>query len=219
MGVSLLFDDVKQIGVGVWEAAIEPADVGRFAGQAPRKGAYSVIGLSHTPEKLSESRILATGDGVILLNQGSSNRAIILDLGGAQADSSQPEKFGRDHYADAYSREGDSNFLRECEKHLRPEIVAIARRFLSSIRESYSGNLREGQGRKWVNYPDNFVAITIQNRDQSLAINVRGHIDNWADLSVEPKPDRPGYLRFKLSRECQIEDALRLVRASANNQK
>jgi hypothetical protein len=93
--------------------------------------------------------------------------------------------------------------------------VGIAERLLAEVRGRYPGNLNEGLARKWVNHPGNFLAITIQNRDQSFAVHVKGAPEQFNAPSFEIKPDRPSYSRFKLKYQRQFDDALRVILRSA----
>jgi hypothetical protein len=69
---------------------------------------------------------------------------------------------------------------------------------------------------KWVNHRTNFVAITIQNRDQSFAILVKGSPDDFTAATLDIRPDRGSYCRFKLEHERQFQDALNVILVSAS---
>jgi hypothetical protein len=92
----------------------------------------------------------------------------------------------------------------------------MAQRLISEIRAHYPGDLHEGLARKWVNHPGNFVALTIQNRDQSFAIHVKGEPTQFSAPTLDIKRDRGSYSRFKLKGLNQMEDALRVILASAH---
>jgi hypothetical protein len=66
------------------------------------------------------------------------------------------------------------------------------------------------------NHPGNLVALTIQNRDQSFAVHVKGEPKDFSAPSLDIKPDRGSYSRFKLKHESQSEDTIRVVLASAH---
>ncbi len=106
-------------------------------------------------------------------------------------------------------------FIASCRHHLGPDLVSMAERLLAEIRSRYPGELHEGLARKWVNHPENFVALTIQNRDQSFAIHVKGEPDELTAPTLEIKPDRGSYSRFKLKDESQLHDAISVILASA----
>ena len=95
-------------------------------------------------------------------------------------------------------------------------LVSLIKDLLDGVRQRYPGELWEGQARKWVNSPDNFVAITIQPRDRSFAIYARGKSDHYGALSsIDVRRDRPGYVQFKFHKASQLEDALKVVLRSA----
>lgn len=106
-------------------------------------------------------------------------------------------------------------FLASCRHHLGTNLVAMAERLLAEIRNSYPGELHEGLARKWVNHPENFVALTIQNRDQSFAIHVKGEPHEFSAPTLDIKADRGSYSRFKLKDEDQLPDAIAVILASA----
>ena len=115
----------------------------------------------------------------------------------------------------AWNGRGDRAFLVQCEHHLNLELNVLAKDLLSSVRDRYPGELLEGLARKWVNHPSNFFALTIQNRDQSLAVHVKGEPKWFTASTLAIKRDRGCYSRFKLTGPTQLEDALRVVLASA----
>jgi hypothetical protein len=106
--------------------------------------------------------------------------------------------------------------LQECRRYFGKELVALAEGLLATVRSDYPGELREGLARKWVNHPDNFVALTIQNRDHSFVVHVKGEPKDFVAPSLEIKPDRGTYSRFKLLNESQMTDAIRVILQSAH---
>jgi hypothetical protein len=87
----------------------------------------------------------------------------------------------------------------------------MAKAILAELRSRYPGHLVEGLVRKWVNHPGNFVALTIQNRDQSFAVHVKGEPEEFDAPTLDMKPDRGSYSRFKLQHPNQLADALRVI--------
>lgn len=68
---------------------------------------------------------------------------------------------------------------------------------------------------KWVAYPNNFVAIKVQDaRAKNLAITVRGNLSKFDDFhnELDIKPDRPGHSRFWVDREDQLAVAIRAIK-------
>ena len=114
-------------------------------------------------------------------------------------------------------KKGDNAFLDACTLHLDVKLVELITRILSEIRARYPGYLREGLARKWVNHPGNYMAITIQNRDRSFAIHVKGSPKQFNARSIDIKADRGSYCRFKLRHDSQFDDALKVILASARS--
>jgi hypothetical protein len=113
-------------------------------------------------------------------------------------------------------KSGDQAFILSCkEEGLPSEIVALAQEFLVRIRSFSSDDLIEGQGRKWVTKPKNFLAITIQNRKKQFCIHVKKTPQlSTLNATIDVRDDRPGYARFWLQNASQMEEALKAVEAS-----
>jgi hypothetical protein len=200
---------------GVWESEIEPEDVRRFGSTAPRRGDISVVGLVGRP-RVCGSYVEFDANCVNVLNIGGTTKCVLIALEDEQEFLPPVHAVENGVPALVAREDGDLSFLGECRRHFSKDMYALAELFLSKIREKHSGSMREGLARKWVNYPDNFIAITIQNRDQSMAVYAKGDADRLAGFrSIEVRPDRPGYVRFKLYRATQLGEALQVIEASA----
>src|SRR5262249_17041729 len=145
-----------------------------------------------------------------------SDEVLILALGELRIPPVRPSNLASSNVeAPAVGTRGDTAFLAECERHLNPELVALAKKLLSEVRSRYPGELHEGQARKWVNDRGNFFALTIQNRDQSFAVHVKGEPSRFNSSTLDIKADRNSYSRFKLKGRTRFDEALRVVLASA----
>ncbi len=218
MGIRMIIEEVESIGDGVWSASLAPSEVGMFVGgKEIGIGEVSVLGVL-SPQFDAKSKTLSIdGRRVYVFNVGRSDRALIIDLEVSTLKSSQQasENINYTTKDNLPAGHGDGMFIAACRRHLEPHLVQLAERLLLKLRSRYPGDLHEGKARKWVNHPENFVAITIQNRDQSFAIYVKGQPQQFSAPSLEIKPDRPGYSRFKLNDESQLQDALSLIFESA----
>ena len=68
---------------------------------------------------------------------------------------------------------------------------------------------------RWVAYPNNFVAIKVQDaRARNLVITVRGNLNKFDEFrhDLDIKPDRPSYSRFRVDREDQLAVAIRAIK-------
>jgi hypothetical protein len=162
-----------------------------------------------------------------VLNIGSSDNALIIDIGiDASAEvqafhtensALHPEPVRENNALHSEPpRSGDDEFLAECRRlFMNPNLVKMGTEMLQEVRKHHPGKLVEGKARKWVNHPGNFVALTIQNRDQSFAIHVKGRSSEFAAPTLDIRPDRGSYCRFKLEHERQLQDAIKVILASA----
>ncbi len=201
MGMRIYLDDAERLADEVWRASLSPSDVSRIGSPHLSRGRQSVIGVFGGIDALADHQITFDPGAAEVLNAGRDPVVLIIKL-----DDPDGRKL---------VRHGDQAFLASCEEHLTPDLTQIAADLLASIRDQYPGQLKEGKARKWVNDPDNFVALTIQNRDKSFAVYVKGRVQDHQEPDLDLKPDRPGYSRFKLRERHQIPAALHIIMASA----
>ena len=215
---------LRELGEGVWQTA----DGGRALAMLERTNAAlghrSIVALTKSPRLADDGHIEFYLDDAVLLNRGSGDEALVISVAGTGRGilrgSNEPE---RDSVARAEAiiqsedaaRIGDAEFLKACGKLQMPSsALTLAQTFLTSVREFSDDALVEGNARKWVTKPRNFLAITIQNRKKNFAVSVKTTptLSNLRSLDV--RSDRHPYVRFWLESENQIIDALRATRAS-----
>ena len=156
-------------------------------------GANSVVGVVDPTFDASTGLLYLIPGRTMVLNIGASDGVLFIDLGNATTQDESKTEFGlaafkatnASHTAvdapldtsprtvDDPIRAGrcDEAFIGECERHLHSGLCEMAKAILAEVRSRYPGHLVEGLARKWVNHPGNFVALTIQNRDQSFAVH------------------------------------------------
>lgn len=208
---------VSQVGDGLWTTTLTPAEVRRL-GTASSLGARSVIGLFGPDFDAASAQLVLDPSSIVVLAVGDSEETLLIDL--KKSVAGNPGLGDQTHTAAADvpkgGGKGDEAFLRASLALLSNDLVSSIQCLLEQVRQRHPGELREGQARKWVNSPDNFLAITIQPRDRSFAIHARGEPGDYGALSsIDVKRDRPGYVRFKLQKASQLEDALNVVLRSA----
>jgi hypothetical protein len=208
MALRLAVAGVKAIGPGVWAAELTPTEARRFGDGRSSLGAKSVLGVTQLDFSREALTLSLSPDDAFVLNIGTTNEALIIDLGMIGGEDINAGGYGE-------KAKGDQAFLIECRRHLDERLVGMVESLLSAVRERYPGNLCEGLARKWVHQPGNFVALTIQNRDQSFAVHVKGKPDDFSAPFLDIKADRGSYSRFKLKHENQLNDTIRVVLASA----
>lgn len=216
MALMMSVSAAVQIEEGVWRVSLPPADVKHLGVGHTTTGSVSILG-AHSPEYDSQSRILLMRPtDVDVFNVGDTDRALVIDLGDR---SPHPDAATKPSIAEGFrsSRGGDEAFVEECRRHLSDRLVRMAQQLLRQVRLQFPGELREGQARKWVNSPNNFLAMTIQNRDQSFAIYIRGRPQDFSVRTLDIRDDRPGYCRFKLQRQDQLDEAIDVILTSAQD--
>jgi hypothetical protein len=150
-----------------------------------------------------------------VFNVGDTDELFVVDLGESKDQASLGSPTINSPVISHLSN-GDALFLAACRRERLPEhLIDAAGRILSTIRSRYQGQMNEGLARKWVNYPDNFLALVIQPRDESFAVHVWGRPSRFHATTLEIKPDRSRYSRFKLANSGQLDDALRVIMESA----
>src|SRR5262245_6931572 len=226
MSLMWMIGDAREMGPAIWTANVAPAEVRRLGGAAARAG-RSVVAVNGAEFDRSSHRLYVDPSKASVLTIGSSEEVVFIDVGAdgiawdAERDRIPLDKNLTDELAKAaqYQRSrprfGDQEFLRECGRLLGEKFGGMARSLLGELRRHHPGHLYEGLARKWVNDPENFVAITIQPRDRSLAIHVKGNPSDFDAPSLEIKDDRPSYSRFKLGHPDQLNDAIQVVLLSA----
>ena len=203
-----LIENAESLRPNMWVGRIPPVFLEHLKDGLTPMGPYSVLAARI---RVKGRDLTFSPNDAILLCRGVSDDAIFLNNGSSEcSEKSQTANLNLQKQAD-----GDEGFIESCRNLVGEEFAILAKILMKKVRRAYPGRLVEGQSRKWLNHPDNFVAITIQNRDRSLAISIRD-VPEALDSELHPKRDRPGYLRFKVSKPSQIGEALRLILASAH---
>jgi len=194
---------------GVWKAKISPQELQGLGRPLASTGNRTVLGV--VSESWRQGMLFFSPSNVVILNLGASEDALIVGLGEV---SSLPAPDEDGSGAD-FIVTGDDGFRAACTGLFSSEMAGIAGDLLTGLRRLHPGKLVPVQNRKWVNAPANFVAFTIQHRDQSLAVSVRGEPDKHIDSPLNLKRDRPGYSRFKVQGPEDIDRALLVIARAA----
>jgi hypothetical protein len=209
MSLSVTADNVAQLALGVWEFEMPPHQI-RFFGDCRRaEGARSVLLLSGAQYNAASKSLRFDAEQAVPLNVGTSNRALAIstDTAANRPASAQtaakPENYGP----------GDREFLSLVEQ-LPPEGFRAAKILLQEIRSKFPGDLKRGLQRNFSNTPDNFWYVIVQPRSGGLSVTVRGEPERFGKSTLELKPDRPGYTRFKIVTPNDIAEATKIIFAS-----
>ncbi len=210
----------------VWACKLEPSDIAMF-GSLPRiPGEVSVVSIKNvSPDKLAKSLTINLKDAS-LLHHGTGGSCVFVHVGTtAQNEQHQTSVSGTKliptmeptfQHAPVNQRSGDSAFLQACKSEGLPiQMLKLISDFLDAVRVFSNDELVEGQSRKWVSKPRNFVAITIQNRNKQFCIHVKkSPVLKSIESILDIRNDRPGYVRFWLQGENQLEAAIAAARGS-----
>jgi len=217
MSLRLTIENVEAFGPNVWGAQLTGAEVRRLGEPKARGGQRSIISVTDALF-VQEARLLSfSPDHAAVLNIGSSDNALIFDIGNDAPAEIESVHIKNNNPTSEPLRSGDAAFLAECDHFLNPSLVKMGTEILQQVRKNYSGKMVEGQARKWVNHPANFFALTIQNRDQSFAVHVKGKPNDFGATALDIRPDRGSYCRFKLKHERQLPDSIKVILASATH--
>jgi hypothetical protein len=209
MGLQHSITSVTQLADGIWAAPLTPAEVRSLGGCRLNQGRRSIVATAGPQFNEATSQLSISPGTTLVLNVGTDDQTLILDLKLSAGDRVTRKQMG------SLPGRGDGAFFAACERELEPGLAHLAKELLGQVRAHLPGELHEGLARKWVNSPLNCLAITIQPRDGSLAIHVKGNPDDFGPCSLTIKSDRPSYSRFKINSPDQLGEAIRVVLASA----
>lgn len=212
MALQISISDATSLGFGVWSVPLAPADIRRLGDVRSSLGRRSVLATTGAQFDDATGQLSIALEATVVWNIGTGNEALVVEMGQADGD---PQSQNEVDERGSTLGTGDAAFLAACRRLMSPELAEVAEQLLIDVRARLGGELQEGLARKWVNYPRNCLAITIQPRDASYAIQIKGQPEAFNAPSLEIKPDRPSYCRFKLSSAEQLADAGRVVAMSA----
>jgi hypothetical protein len=206
------------LGDDIWRTKIEPSTIRRLGTPKVQEGKLSIIATLDNPiDRISGSLVLFDHK-VMVLNLGTTDDVIVIKLGRTIEQPTSPSPSQHQAQTGRALQRGDAQFIVACRHHQLPsDMINAMEIVLKRVRAEFPGHLVEGQNRKWVNHPDNFVAITIQNKDLSFAIHVKGRTDQFGHTSLQLKADRPGYIRFKTNSASDVQKAGDIILRSARH--
>jgi hypothetical protein len=216
MSLRLTIENATLIGTNIWSARLAGAEVRRLGEPRARGGLRSVISVTDARYVQEAQQLSFSPEHATVLNVGLADDALIIDIGSDASAEAKPVPTNDLIPKREPLGSGDATFLAECRRLLNPSLVKMITELLQEVRKHYPGKMVEGQARKWVNEPSNFVALTIQHRDESFAIHVKGSPKDFLAPTLDIRPDRGSYCRFKLQGAKQLQDAIKTILASAS---
>ena len=206
--MKLLLDEAKQINDGVWITTAPPRQLGMFGPPKTTRGRRSVL-LASTPTfDPSRGQLLLDADEVSVLNVGTTASVVVIDTG---ASSDAPQTEVREGQPAHQHGPGDREFLSIIERELHGDALVAAKDLFLLVRQLYPGDLKRGKLMNFSNTPDNFWYVIVQPQVQALSITVRGNPERFQPSTLQLKPDRPGYTRFKLQASKDTPEVLRII--------
>jgi hypothetical protein len=209
MTVQLSIPEVQEIAPGVWEASIGPRDMRAIGSAGSSIGEVSVLLLEDSYEFEREKSLLRFElHAAHVLNVGRTTKALLI----AAVDIRRPKvNIQKSNDIDKLFGPGDRRFLRAIEQ-LPEGLTKAGKRLLANVRSHFPGDLRAlTEGRRFQETPDNFWFVTIQPRDLSLAITVRGLPSRFQVERLRIVKDRPPYSRFKVKDAADVDEAVSVI--------
>lgn len=210
MEINCKISIVESLGSGIWKVNLSPGDISNLGSANKNENGRSVIGLKKFKILELEEKLEFNIKDVTVLNAGIDGDCIVISLE-LNESSAFSERFGSKSSAGGGAGSGDRAFVEACRTEKFPDgTVDMIQNFLKRIREFSDDRLQEGKHRKWVTYPKNFLALTIQNRNKQFCVHVKKTraLVSLSDV-LDIRDDRPGYVRFWLKNESQCDAAIK----------
>lgn len=197
----------------VYCAQARPDELAVVGTPLAQTGGRSILAVQSGPIFVSGDRVSFSVSGAKLLNLGQTDECVIVVV---SSDGPAPLTNTNHQHLHGQLGKGDKAFLDACAvEGLPEEVINLGKNFLSSVREFSDDMLHEGQSRKWVTKPRNFLALTIQNRNQQFCVHVKkSSLLHALEGKLDIRDDRPGYARFWLSNSTQLEAAILAAKSS-----
>ena len=218
MIMSITIEEVSKIYEGIWKSNINPVELQTIGLCTKFYGDYNII-LINKPYVYDKDKhyLNFSLTSMNILNIGNSNETIIID---AEINNSFKKKILDDTKKvnmETVFYKGDKLFLQTLDSFVKlpPDIKYIGKSILIEVRKFYKGELKYYENsKKYIEFPDNFWTIKIQQVDRSLRITARGDANFLRDKvnSIEINADIHGFLSFKISEKSQINDALKIIK-------
>lgn len=209
MGIEITVANVSQLRDGLWETELAPREV-RTLGPCPSSiGGVTVLLVAKPTFDRATSAIRFAPQAVTVLNVGNTSRAIIVnggDVAQAEAKPAAPAISSSPRHI----RAGDDQYLRSLAD-LPDDLKRAGESILHQVREHFPGDLRAVGTRRFQETPDNFWFVTVQPRDESLSITVRGLPDRFHVARLKIVEDRRPYSRFKVRGMSDVPEAVQVI--------
>lgn len=209
MALSVSINGVTKISTGVFKSDISPSDINSLGNPLMKKPGKNILLIDNFDYQSSDSTISFEPKKLSILSLGTSNETIIINnFVDIKEDRPRIEVSSG---SNTINSSGDNKLLMEI-RHKLPRMAEIGEKLIKELRRHYSGHFERSDSGTFIHRIDNFIAIKIQPTDKSLRIFIRGNPEIFEELSsLEIKPDRNSYSRFKIEDSSQLEDAIKAI--------
>lgn len=199
--------ETTQLEDGIWRCSVEPSELRRLGEPSTEFGDRSVLLVSGAEYDNEKCTLEFNVEDATLLNIGASSDLVVVRSGDPDG-----QRAGHHQSRPLFRRgSGDRQFLAELlsfPKTVRDSGQVI----LQKVRSRFPGDLKRFPRNRYVEQPDNFWAVTLQPREQTLLVTVRGEPAQFnVPEGMDLKLDRRGYSAFKVRDIRQIEGAVSLI--------
>ena len=206
----LQLENVIPLGSGVYVVDVDPNDVARIGHQEGEVPTAPTVLYAGQCQFRPETRTLNLRmSELTLLSRDSSSTAIIVCV----REENYPEQ-NSDSQTNTTACDNITSYTDACHRYLTGDVLDISLSFVQRLDETLNFSLIEGKARKWTAYP-NFLAITIQNRNQQLLVSVKGNPRDMNYRTIKPKLSRSPYCEFHLHSYEQLDEAVDVALKSA----
>lgn len=213
MTIRFSITNVTDLGNDLWLGKAGPDELAIMGQPLQSVGNRSVVLVAQATYNPSDKSLTFDRHDVQVLNSGTGSQTVFVgdNIG---KDSTNNLARGETDQVDAPSpskNRRDNDYLAEVNQ-LSRDVQLAGNYILENVRKFYNGDLQRGKQRNFTERPDNFWAVRVQPRDDSLVVTVRGEPDRFSSTLLDLKPDQHGYTRFKVRNAREAEEALRIIK-------
>ncbi|MDE2133736.1 MAG: hypothetical protein KGJ49_03970 [Alphaproteobacteria bacterium] len=209
MGLTIATSGAMALGENIWLVDLPPHQLRFFGGGTQSCGARSVIAIKNAQYDDKTKSLKFDADDVTTLNIGTLTETVAVGVDSPVAKKLSPviaAKSGNISYGP-----GDRAFLNLVNELMPEHMKRAALLLLEKVRHRSSGDLKRGKARNFSETPDNFWYVIVQPQVEHLQITVRGDLQHFHGMSTLPILDDRGNTRFKVTKEDDVEEALKLI--------
>lgn len=209
MAVRMVATGACEIRPGIWSFDMPPHQVRHLGQTSHAMGASSVVVFSDCEFDADSQQLNFAIEDASPINVGTTSRVIGIAAGtcGNETLNAPATEF----HESGRLGPGDREFLRLAKAEFSESMAQTAEKLLLSVRQRSAGDLKRGKARNFSETPDNFWYVIVQNRIDELAITVRGPVGHFAGVSSLDVKDDRGNTRFKVRKEGDVPEALKLI--------